>query len=471
MDAVSVSSSLYHFLSIVLFASLFFSIKSYNYSDLVKTDRSLFFLIVFLFIISSVYFLSTEDNQNRYFLALVLAGIGASSLLSPVIALGHVISFLILRPWELIPDDTTLLSLPRILIFLFFISLLLQTIKKQSFSFKVGKIQILFLAYLIWVFLSASASGYADEAQTIYFDTFFKSIFLAWLTYQVISDEKDYNYILRVISLAVFGVAIFALVKTFYLAPSARLEGAGAIQNSNDLAAILIFVFPLSLAHLLRKKINLSETVFLFIAASTISLALWKAQSRAAYLALLAMLLVYWLSQKSFSKKYLLKVLAIGLISSVILFQLSLGRDASDLQESKTNRIGYWKAGAKMAVRHPVLGIGFDQYPKNFNLYGVEGLTEGTERTAHSSWVLVVAENGFPALFLLIAIFYYAFKSAWSCRLEKPELIVALCGYTICFSFLSHTYWLYPYLLLALIFSSDIKNQSYLNFNWKRKKL
>jgi len=463
-QAYSTTTALYHFLSFVLFSSLILSLKDYfdNFFSEIKSNPTKgTFVLVFISLVSFlIYFVSSENNPTQYFMAITLSMICAAAMLHPTIALSQLVLFLILRPWELITDNSTMLSMPRLLLIIFFISYLMFSLSENRWRFKKDKIQLAFFALSVWIFLTTLTGGNMAEAQEVYFESYFKTIIIAFLMFQTMWTKKDYTTVVRAITLAVFGLAVFALIKTVFVTSSARLEGAGAIQNSNDLAAVLIFVLPLSLISVFQKKFHLIETFFSLLVVAALSLGLWKAQSRAAYLSIFIMAVVFWITKRGMTKKLFIQAALAVIAALIVLSQLSLGRHQEDLQESQTNRIGYWKAGVAMAIRNPVLGVGFSQYPKKFNQYGVQGFTEGGDRTAHSSWILLLAECGFPALILILFIFYRATMRAWKLRLEAPELILCLAGYTVCFSFLSHIYTSYPYILLALIFSHPLKAEN-----------
>jgi O-antigen ligase len=216
-------------------------------------------------------------------------------------------------------------------------------------------------------------------------------------------------------------------------------------------------VLPFSIKGFLHKR----WTPFnLFISIFTIGLLIvgvWKAQSRAAYIAIGTMGAGYFSYQFRHNKKILRIGVMVCLLGAIVLSQLNLGRSADDLQDSKMNRLGYWKAGIAMAIRNPVFGVGLDQFPKNYGMYGAANFSEGGDRTAHSSWVLIVSETGFPGLFFLLLIYLFAVYRSWRLANHIPELLLCLLGYGVTMSFLSHSYVLYPYLLTSLCFAYPLK--------------
>jgi O-antigen ligase len=150
-------------------------------------------------------------------------------------------------------------------------------------------------------------------------------------------------------------------------------------------------------------------------------------------------------------KKVLIPVAAGLLLVAVPATLVMANRSEEDLEMSSAGRMTYLKAGLRMGVKHPLLGVGFNGYPSNLHLYNTESLEEDQQMTAHNSWVLVFAETGLFGLILFTAAFWFCLKMAWSLYREKPELLLALVGYGVTMVFLSHSYLIYPYLLYALI--------------------
>ncbi|MFN3454146.1 MAG: O-antigen ligase family protein [Pseudobdellovibrio sp.] len=417
-------------------------------------------LVIVVFLVFSFYFLSAL-SYKLYFLGLVLSLVCALGLYHPAIAIGNTVSFLILRPWELISDEDSLMILPRGVFLLFIMSFIIHCIRTKKIRINTNKYQLLFVGLGLWVFLSTLVSGHIAEAQSEFFEAYLKSLVLGLLIFQGVNTDEDYEYMLQSILVAVFGVSLFALINTFFIIDGDRLEGRGAIQNANDLAAILIFAVPMSLKSILRKQVKPLEWFFSGFMLIALALGVWKAQSRAAYLALMAMFGSHLVYRFRANRKVLMSLSAVAIVGVAIVSQLSLGRDTSDLDESKMNRLGYWKAGISMALRNPALGVGFTQFPNNYQKYGAADFTEHGKRTAHSSWVLLVAEAGFPALILVGLLFFYALKKAWFNMKVAPELLLALVGYGVCMTFLSHIYAIYPYVLFALVLSYPDQSDRY----------
>ena len=406
----------------------------------------------------TMYFWSTMD-ESSFFLTLVISLIVGLSVFHPAIAMTSVCSLLLLRSWEIRPDLEMLNILPRVLLLAFAVSYILAALRGQRFKLRLSKVQFGLFALGIWVFLSTMVTANSVDSQAAFFDGFFKSLVIFVLIFQIIREKRDYETLVGSMAVSVFSLAVVALLNTFVVRNVPRLELFGALKNSNDLAAMFIFILPFVLRPLWQKRSSALGIIRNLIFAMVIFAGIWKSQSRAAYLALFCMGGI-WLAYRFRQRKLMLvSGLVAGSLILAILSGLQLGRESTDLEGSKQNRLGYWKAGVAMTLRNPALGVGYGRFPYHFREYGAS-FTEYGARTAHSSWILLVAEAGIPALVIFVTLFAMAFHRAWQLAGEAPELLASLTGYGVAMSFLSHVYTLYPYILLALIFSYPKKEVS-----------
>jgi hypothetical protein len=103
-----------------------------------------------------------------------------------------------------------------------------------------------------------------------------------------------------------------------------------------------------------------------------------------------------------------------------------------------------------MALYSPGWGVGFGNYPKNYERYTFEFLEFG-QRTAHSSFFLVVGEGGFIGAYLYYKIFKNGIQYVAKLRQLRPEIFASLFGFLFTMLFLSQSYLFFSYILLALI--------------------
>ena len=178
---------------------------------------------------------------------------------------------------------------------------------------------------------------------------------------------------------------------------------------------------------------------------------IWLSQSRAAMLAIVIGFAGHFLTRGKFRIKYIVP-LSLILIFPIIFFT-TINRDESDISGSNSMRLEYMMAGFRMMKSNPITGVGFDNYSDLFERYTTK-FDEYGKRTAHSSWVLAMAETGLPGLILFVSLFLFVLRRSYHQRFIQPEQFVAMISYGICMSLLSHTYQLAPYVLFAWILSS-----------------
>lgn len=385
------------------------------------------------------------------------------SIYDPKYAVSFFIFLLISRPWEFFKNQM-MAGMPRDIFVLCFLSFIGHRIVRKKFYFQWNVASALVLSFAIWTFFSIIPSGRVVVGMMDYEEVFIKGIIIYFLIVNIV-DKKE--FILPVQSALVLGISEKALM-SFYntivlgkVSDGGRLTSVGIFENSNDIAAIMILVIPFTLVFLkgitfsvLRYLLNV--VVFFFYVYL-----IWQSKSRGAVLGI-GTLCVAWFWLRASNKKAASFLVVFGLIASLGVMSL-IKRDAEDVEGSTSNRKIYWGAAINMGVRNPLLGVGYNGFPLNLLNYtdGHVG-TEGKYKTAHSTWLLALAETGIVGFIFYIGIWIFSLRSAWAMRVEHPEFLLGIISYGTAITFLSHTYMLYPYILLGLTVASG---QFYLNNN------
>lgn len=396
-------------------------------------------------------------DEKGIFFAFEFSLLVTCSLIHPKYAISFLVYLLLSRPWETY-DNQMMSSMPREISYLCGLSLVAHKIFKKEYYFRFNTGTFLLLAFSVWMFMSGFLSHHADEAIREYVEIFIKGIILFLLIQNGLEKSEDMLPVKTVFVLAILEKCFVSYYKsnimhipTLLEDANERLESVGILSNSNDIAAIFVLAVPFTLFFILKSNLRPFNWLLAGVTLVIMSYLIWESQSRGALLGLFAVFGAY-----AFIKIKSKKMIAMALTATILgvfgAFAL-LQRDAADIEGSTSNRILYWKAGLNMAMHNPVLGVGFWGFPKNLPAYAPSG-NVGTEKehmTAHSSWVLALAEGGFAALAFFGGLWVYAAFAAWKIRLTQPEYLLGVAGYGICISFLSHTYLLYPYILLALV--------------------
>ncbi|MDR3607101.1 MAG: O-antigen ligase family protein [Oligoflexia bacterium] len=394
---------------------------------------------------------------DESFLALEIALALVLSIIHPALAIGFFVIFLFLRPWEISADQMPILAvLPRLYAILAILSSILYLHRSRAFNLRLGLPVFLLLGFAFWVFLSTFIRGDAASAQGVYFDVLFKSVVLFLLISQVIRDEIGLGFLESALIFASLGLSAISIYRTLSTPDlhAARIGSFGLLADPNDISAVMILIFPFAFYSLRKKD---SPALLRLICALTLLsslILLYFAKSRGALLALLVTVAaMFVLSFKSKGRAILGAALALALF-----LPLSAGfhRSEADLAESSESRLIYWKTSGIMALKSPLFGVGFGGYPENFERYAPAFIESGV-RTAHSSWFLALAESGFVGFGLFVSLYLWALSASWKIREKFPELFFSTLGYGIAMSFLSHTYAIYFYILLGIVFAASRK--------------
>lgn len=382
-------------------------------------------------------------------------------LMDPVISVCVLVSATLLRPWELV-DAPSMAVIPKLAAAACVASWVIHAVRAGSgdqASRLVWSAPVkLFLGFAAWVLLNAVLTGDPDGGLTLYMNTLLVSGILFLLVVNIVRSDEAMRLLERSIGISVVSVIAVALMAT-YASPapaggSRRLEGFGLLGNANDLAALIVLVFPLLAVPALekiREKGLRAGSLANLGALAVLLLGLWSSESRGAMIGLFCSGAAFMIARSRRPAR--------GLMYAALLLPLMLGtlavvksmRRSSDVAESSESRLNYMLTGLNMAIHHPVMGVGFNNYPSLYEAYAPSIEYEWGNRTAHSTWVLALAETGFPGFLLLAALFWVTLRSAWRQRREHPELLCSMSGYGVAMSFLSHTYTLFPYLIFSLV--------------------
>jgi len=256
------------------------------------------------------------------------------------------------------------------------------------------------------------------------------------------------------------------------------------LGDGNDFALSVNVVIPFCLFLMLEAQ-SVTKKLFYAGTLAVLVLAVVATQSRGGVLALASVGLYYWLK----SSRKILGV--VGIVIVVVFIVTVAPRQFFDRMETLTltgetmegsaqGRILAWTAAVRMAVDHPLLGVGVGHFPVK---YGVEYRPEGYEpneipwQTAHSSYFLILGELGIPGIIFLIGILGSNLRGGertlreMKTRLADRDvanrnLVIALnaslIGFAVGGAFLSATYYPHIYLLVGLLeCGRDICNRSF----------
>lgn len=232
-----------------------------------------------------------------------------------------------------------------------------------------------------------------------------------------------------------------------------RIRYVGIFNDPNDLG--LLFVATLPMAFYLAHRSGLLLKLFWLAAALLLLYATYLTNSRGAMLAVLVIAGVYiWRSRG------MLTALVLSGAGLTVMKLLSSRMQELDADEpSAMGRVDAWYTGLHLFLSHPLFGVGAGNF------------TEYNYLTAHNSFVLVLAEIGFIGYTLWLAFVGYSFWMMLAVvRHRSPQgdgsvsagdwaderamafsLLLSLCGLFTAAFFLSRTYTIVLYLVIAVV--------------------
>jgi probable O-glycosylation ligase (exosortase A-associated) len=180
------------------------------------------------------------------------------------------------------------------------------------------------------------------------------------------------------------------------------------LGDGNDFALSLTISIPLCLFLFLNAKVSLrpiwAAALLLLVACVVLT------QSRGGTLGLGAMALYYWFKNPKKLQTGTIAVLVVVLILALApsAYFTRMNQIGDTTEGSASGRITAWGVAIRMALDHPLFGVGAGHFPTMFaEAYLPEGY-DNRPMTAHSVYFLALGELGFPGLALLI---YYVVAS------------------------------------------------------------
>lgn len=324
---------------------------------------------------------------------------------------------------------------------------------------------VLLLLFMLWVTLTTVFSLNSADAWT-YWEQVMKIDLMVVLTVIVMQEPR---YIKATVWTIVLSLGYFGLKGGLF-----TLGGSGNrvwgppgsfIEDNNDLGVALAMTLPLMryIAVSTEKRwIRVSTNI---LTATTV-LAILGTYSRAAFLALCATgLSMWWKSKHKLTTAVL--IAAIGFVGAKTMPQSWFDRihsiDNYESDGSAQQRFDSWHIAWRLAMDRPVTGGGFrTMSPELFRRYSDH--PDWTFHEVHSIYMKMLAEHGFPGLFLFVILFIVSWQRAgkyakwtrdvpdlqWAGELLRA-LQVSFIAYLVGGAFGPMCYFDLPYTLLAIV--------------------
>lgn len=330
-----------------------------------------------------------------------------------------------------------------------------------------------FKLYLIWMLLSVPFSIWL-ETSVNYINYQATRIVVPFII--IIVCVKTYSDIIRF----VWGICYSALILGVFtfLQPRVERMAVSNTHDSNDLAFVMVVIFPI--VYFMMKAEKSLKKLILFVTAAFMLLTIVYTGSRGGFVGLLTVFIAIAYCERADFKRFFIVVL----ISCAVIVSTAsdnFWERMSYVFESKTDynyksesgRLEVWKRGLKIMFSNPILGVGAGNYKT------ADGLAQGSESkkwsVAHNSFLSVGVELGVVGLFIFLKLLYSTFNAFNICRNSNTNhvfpvwlsngLQVSLIGYASAGFFISqaHSILLYIIIALSIVASTRLNQQVGLN--------
>lgn len=330
--------------------------------------------------------------------------------------------------------------------------------------------------WILYLLLLIAVSGLTCDVKKYAVDKFIAVIGYFFMFVILKKELYDFDRIKGVLTtLVLVHLAVGALSPDLFSGDGERhyIASGAFLGDGNDFALSVNVVIPFCLFLMLDAQ-GFTKKVFFAGALGVLILGVVATQSRGGILALACVGLYYWLR----SGRKILGAIGLAVVVSFIFAVAptqffdrmeTMTQTGDEMEGSAQGRILAWGAAVRMAMDHPLLGVGPGHFPVK---YGVEyrpegfGLNEIPWQTAHSSYFLLLGELGIPGIIFLLGIIGSNLAAGErTLRKTKPRLanedsgtrnlVAALNASLIAFmvggAFLSGAYYPHIYLLAGLL--------------------
>jgi probable O-glycosylation ligase (exosortase A-associated) len=302
---------------------------------------------------------------------------------------------------------------------------------RVRFRFNV-RIALLAL-FVLQALLSTAASSHFDYSWT-WLREFLKWVLMTYLIVVLTTDVPRFRLLLVIIALSLGFEAAKQGWASLVLNPGGHNDNYHPMLGDNNGVAVgMLMLVPVLTALASTAGSRWEKQFERFLAIGVVNRAI-TTYSRGGFLAALALALAYVLRSTKRVPAIAGIVVAVAIIVPVLpdAFWDRMNTIRSPDEISKQNggridemreedvsslgRLHYWNVALRMANDRPLLGVGYNAFNVSYDEYDDLHGAMGTQRSAHSAWLGLLAELGYPGLLLFLAQLALAFQACRRAR-------------------------------------------------------
>jgi putative inorganic carbon (hco3(-)) transporter len=326
------------------------------------------------------------------------------------------------------------------------------------------------------VIIAASTFATFPSISWTHWDDFFGWYVIYFLIINIVTTPERYFIFLTIFLLANFKLSYFGahtwISRGFGFTNWGIAGPPGFFENSSDLSTEMLMFAPIAFELALFLKPYVKRVVYWFtmLGAVTGAMTILAASSRGSQLGLVAQ--AAWVAiQRKLNLKILVGIVLVAGIAYALLPAAEKERFASaGTDETSIQRLNYWKAGVKMIENHPVLGVGYFNFPEVYATYAPGKLWHGKAQLPHNIFIQVGTDAGLIGLSVFVMLIYRNLKAAHdigrACKWNPKApafaagvakgLTLATWGFVIAGQF--NTVGYYPFLWINLALTVSLAN-------------
>jgi O-antigen ligase len=327
------------------------------------------------------------------------------------------------------------------------------------------------ILYLVVVFLSIIGADYKDWSYK-YLDQIYTWVIIYFLIINIVNTPKRLFIFLGVFVIASFKISLsLAMVwaQRGFAFTTWGLQGPpGFFMNSGELAIQMSVFFPIAYVIALKLRPYLPKWGFYILALMpvTAAMVILGASSRGGQLALAVQMLLMFHKQI-----FRLKTLVPVAIAFAVAFHFLPEEQKQRFSETGTDktslqRLYYWEGGWEMLNTHTLLGVGYFNFPPNFQAMYPDRVLYASAQLPHNILVQVGSELGYVGLLVYTMLLINSFFSGRNPEggVVESDLMarlpwafnISIVGFFVAGQFVSVVY--YPFLWVHLAIMMVLRN-------------
>jgi O-antigen ligase len=336
----------------------------------------------------------------------------------PFVLLTIFVVFLIGRLAEFVPILGKL-QMGKLLSFAALGVFIISKVQNRDFTFVRSPFLKWFLLFSGAILLSSITGTWPSGSIDTFLADFIKTIILVLLVVNCITTKRQiiiFQISIAVVCSFIGGYAQLASLLGHdpltgrELVEGSRASLVGMLGDPNDTALVILLSTPFLLLAVIESKPKIKIPFAVLFLMSFIGII--STQSRGGLLGLAASFGL--VLNKYIKNKVILLAIIVGFLASMTVVaniseRQSGGSHEKGIDASSQGRLDAWVSALHMLVKKPLTGVGFEQFPANFQTYAIDPL-EPQSRATHNAYLQVASENGLIGLIPFLIILFLSIK-------------------------------------------------------------